>query len=278
MTTPRSRQKSAPSTRSLICSLSTQVTVRVSAQPPYDDVNVGFTNLVGGYKTISNTNLKSETSTGIEIGIRLQGAAGSLSLAAYQNDYEDFIESFAIAPEFLATGGIDPADGLLTFQSINRANVDINGAELSGVLELGRFHEALSAVFLRLAVAYADGEDQDTGEPINSIEPLTGILGIAYTSANDRWGAEFIWTGVSSKSNSEIDANNPRLPTAGYGIVDLLAHVSLSDRVRLNVGLFNLGNKTYIRWADTQGIGGDAPARFTQPGFNAGATLRVDLW
>jgi hemoglobin/transferrin/lactoferrin receptor protein len=63
---------------------------------------------------------------------------------------------------------------------------------------------------------------------------------------------------------------------AGYGIVDLLAHVNVSERIRLNVGLFNLTDKSYIRWADTAAIGSDAPVRFTQPGFNAGATLRIE--
>lgn len=245
--------------------------------PPYDDVNVGFSNFIGGYKTISNPDLQSEQSTGIELGVRLQGRTGNVSVAAFQNDYENFIESFAIAPKFLATGGIDPADGLLAFQSINRAEVDIRGAELSGTLELGAFNETLAGVSVRASIAYADGEDKDSGEPINSIEPLTGVLGLSYTARSDRWGGDLIWTLVDGKDESDIDANNPRLATDGYGLVDLLAYVNFTDRVRVNVGLFNLGDKSYIRWADTAGIGADAPARFTQPGFNVGATIRIEL-
>jgi hemoglobin/transferrin/lactoferrin receptor protein len=38
--------------------------------PPYDDINVGFTNFAGGYKTIPNPNLKPETSESYEIGVR----------------------------------------------------------------------------------------------------------------------------------------------------------------------------------------------------------------
>jgi len=56
-----------------------------------------------------------------------------------------------------------------------------------------------------------------------------------------------------------------------------MAYINIGDRTRLNAGLFNLTDRTYIRWADTAGIGGDAPARFTQPGFNAALTLRVEL-
>jgi hemoglobin/transferrin/lactoferrin receptor protein len=244
--------------------------------PPYGDVNVGFTNFIAGYKTISNPDLESERSSGVEAGIRWQGAAGSLSLAAYRNDYENFIESFAIAPEFLPTGGVDPADGLLTFQSINRAEVEIGGAELSGQLELGALNEAFSGLSLRAAIAWAEGEDRDSGEPINSVEPLTAVLGLRFSPAGDRWGTELVMTAVDSKGAGDIDANNPRSPVAGYGIVDLLAHVNVSERIRLNVGLFNLTDKSYIRWADTAAIGSHAAARFTQPGFNAGATLRVE--
>ncbi len=245
--------------------------------PPYDDVNVGFSNFIGGYKTISNPNLQSERSTGVELGIRLQGLTGNVSLAAFQNNYDNFIESFAIAPEFLASGGTDPVDGLLTFQSINRDEVDINGAELSGTLELSAFNEAFAGLSLQAAVAYADGEDKDSGEPINSIEPLTGVLGLRYTAPSKRWGTDLIWTLVNGKNESDIDANNPRMATDDYGIVDLLAHVNLGDRVRVNVGFFNLGDKSYIRWADTAAIGDDAPGRFTQPGFNAGADIRVEF-
>ena len=106
--------------------------------PPYDDVNVGFSNFLGGYKTIANANLKSERSVGVEFGLRATGDAGQFSLAVFQTDYEDFIESFAVAPAFAASRGIDPADGLLTFQSVNRDDVRIDGAEISAALALGQ--------------------------------------------------------------------------------------------------------------------------------------------
>ena len=242
--------------------------------PPYDDVNVGFSNFAGGYKTISNPDLKSERSQGLEIGLRTQGAAGSASFGVFRTDYDDFIESFALAPEFLPTG-IDPADDLRTFQSVNRDKVQIEGAEFSGRLNLGAFNQALDGFVVRTAIAYADGEDESTGQPIDTIEPLTGVIGLSYDSADDRWGGELVWTLVDGKDPSDIDEDGPREPTAGYGLVDLLAYARLTPNVSVNLGLFNLTDKTYIRWADTGGIGGDAWARFTQPGFNAGATLRV---
>ena len=245
--------------------------------PPYDDVNVGFTNFLGGYKTISNSNLSSERSQGVEGGVRWLGDAGQLRLSAFRNSYDDFIESFAAAPAFLASRGIDPRDGLLTFQSINRAKVRIDGAEFSALLDVARWRAGLPDVMLRAAIAWARGEDQDLGVPLNSIEPVTAVLGLGYEAPSGRWGTELLWTVVAGKSASDIDLDAGRMPTSGYGIVDLLGHFRPSERIRLHVGLFNLGNRTYLRWADTAGIGADAPGRFTQPGFHAGVTLRATL-
>ncbi|MEM7281680.1 MAG: TonB-dependent receptor, partial [Pseudomonadota bacterium] len=174
-------------------------------------------------------------------------------------------------------GGIDPADGLLTFQSINREDVTIEGLEVSASLEFGALSERLNGFSFRTAVAYADGRDEATGQPLNTIEPLTAVVGLSYSSPSDRWGADLIWTLVDGKDDNDVDANNPRLQTAGYGIVDLLGRFEINDRVSVSAGLFNLGDRTYIRWADTAGIGADAPARFTQPGFNAGANILVEL-
>ncbi len=244
--------------------------------PPYDDVNVGFSNFIGGYKTIANPNLKSERSEGFETGIRVEDAVGGASLAVFRTDYADFIESFTLAPQFLPTG-VDPADGLTTFQSINRDNVQIEGIEFTGYLELGELSDRLDGFAMQAAVAYADGEDESTGQPINSIEPLTGVLGISYAASNDRWGAELVWTVVDGKDENDIDADNPRQPTDGYGLLDLLAHARITENVSVNLGLFNLTDKTYIRWADTGGIGNDAATRFTQPGFNAAANVSVEF-
>lgn len=245
--------------------------------PPYDDVNVGFTNFLGGYKTISNPNLQSERSQGVEAGLRWLTAAGQVRVSVFRNDYDDFIESFAVAPGFARTRGVDPSDGLLTFQSINRANVQIEGAELSAIADVAGWASGLPDLTLRAALAWARGEDQDSGQPLNTIEPLTAVFGLGYEAPNGRWGAELLWTLVAGKDGSDIDETMPRMATGGYGIVDLLGHLRFTERIRLHLGLFNLTDRTYLRWADTAAIGADAPARFTQPGFHAGVTLRVTL-
>lgn len=245
--------------------------------PPYDDVNVGFTNLLGGYKTISNTDLTSESSAGLEFGIRLIGETGFFQFAIYRNDYDDFIESFAIAPAYAAQRGIDPADGLLTFQSINRDEVEINGYEMSARVGLSQIAEALANWSLRFAFASATGKDIGEDQPLESVDPLDGVVGLIYTPDSQRWGSELILTAAQGKAEDDISEDSTRYLSSGYGALDLLIDFRPIDRMMVNIGLFNLTNKQYIRWIDTVSIGSDAPLRFTQPGFNAAVSLRFDF-
>ena len=239
--------------------------------PPYDDVNVGFTNPIGGYKTISSPNLASESSRGIEMGLRWRSSRGSAQLARFENHYENFIESRALAPTFSSTRGIDPSDGLLTFQSINRGNVRIDGWELRGHWNFNPYWS------LTGALAYASGEDEDRNAPLNSIEPLNAVLSIGYEAINQRWGVRLACTLARDKNPSDIDPDDWRVATDGYRVFDLLAHFKVGSRVQVHLGAFNLTNERYIRWIDTAGIGDDAPARFSQPGTNAAINLHLSL-
>ena len=114
-------------------------------------------------------------------------------------------------------------------------------------------------------------------QPLDSIEPLTGVIGLAYDSPNGNWGARLNLSMVQGKSPSDIAEGSVRPETAGYGVIDLLAYIDIADQVMVNVGLFNLGDKQYIRWADSVGIGRDAPMRFSQPGFTAGVNLKFEI-
>ena len=61
--------------------------------PPYNDVNLGFTNLQFGYTAIPNPDLKPETSDGVELGLRFSSDAVYAEVSGYYNRYDDFIES-----------------------------------------------------------------------------------------------------------------------------------------------------------------------------------------
>ena len=252
--------------------------------PPANAVNAGFENLRGGYKVISNPDLQSETSTGAEIGFRFSGEGIYLDATIFQNDYEDFIEENVIAPSFLIYGGVDPSDGLLAFTSVNRGEVSINGFELSGEMSLSYltnsrgtsdtgWQDNFSVMF---AFAYADGEDKGSDEPIDSIDPINGVVGLRYDAPSDVWSTELTATFASGKQAEDV-ASSTRHLSDGYVQLDLVGQRNFGTSVSVNVGIFNILDKEYIRWVDTAAIGSDAVQRFTQPGLHYGANIRLTL-
>lgn len=234
--------------------------------PPYNDVNLGFTNLQFGYTAIPNPDLKPETSDGYELGLRFSSKAVYAQVAAYYNEYQDFIESNrqVSAP---------PQTPLIVFQSQNVAKARIRGVELRGGVDFGEWNASLAGWSTRFSAAYSKGEDKTADRPLESIAPLTATLGVAYD--RDDWGVEL--AGRFAKRKSDLPAPN-RFAAPGYGVLDLLAHWNFAPGARFNVGVFNLGDKKYWDSADLPGTITAASSildRYTAPGRNVGASVAV---
>lgn len=237
--------------------------------PPYSDVNVGFTNLQFGYTAIPNPDLKPERSRGWELGLRGRTDWGHFSLSGYRNDYDDFIESFVSL-------GVDPDTGLLVFQSQNLTEVRIEGIEAAATLNPGHFSAALDAFQIRAAAAWSQGENLLVNAPLNSVEPLTGVVGLRWLPQNLPLDIELVATAVKGKSGVADPAN---FQTPGYLTLDLLAGWEISERTRLQLGLFNLTDRKVWSWSSVRGRSASDPGldRYTQPGFNAGISLSWQL-
>ncbi len=239
--------------------------------PAYDDVNVGFANIASRYRAIPNPNLKPETSRGVELGLRGASALGSLNLSIFHNRYKNFIESLAFV-------GIDPEDGFQVFQSRNRGRVEISGAELRGDVNLRQVSDPLANFRLRTSLAYAKGTDEELNQPLNSIDPLKGILGLAYDHPSQTWGSELIWT-VTRRKTQVASGNNPQFRTPGYGKLDLLAYYRFDRHTVLNAGVFNLTDQKHWLWSETLiGLSPDNPAlaRLTEPGRHFSLSLKTE--
>lgn len=234
--------------------------------PPYNDVNIGFTNLAFGYTAIANPDLKPETSNGYEVGLRGELERGFLSLAAFYNDYDDFIESLSL---------VGVQNGLQVFQSRNLSKAHIYGTELRAGMALfdGRVH-------VRSTVAYARGVGSSIAEgperPINSVDPLKAVLGVRYQPA-DRWSVELI--GTAAERRRHVNQSTPQFVPDGYFVVDLLAEASFGEHARFNLGVFNLTDEKYWDWIDVRGLSPTSPtlARYTRPGINVGASVAVQF-
>ncbi len=175
--------------------------------PPYNDVNIGFTNLQFGYTAIPNSELKPERSRGVEAGLRGRFAASNFSVAAFYNRYRDFISSLTAlnCPGDPRCSTVVP----ITFQSINLTNVRIYGFEARGEAALGNGFGVIGSF------AYAKGEDTDRDQPVNSIEPIKLVTGITYNAPANRYGAQFVGTFVERKHG--IDQTTAPVPVASPG-------------------------------------------------------------
>jgi hemoglobin/transferrin/lactoferrin receptor protein len=233
--------------------------------PPYNDVNLGFTNLQFGYATIPNPDLRPETSDGLELGLRYYGPALQLSLAGFDNRYDDFIESGVVVSR-------PPESPLLVFQSRNVAAARIRGAELKAWIELGGLADGLRGWSLRTAAAWQQGDDETTGKPLASVDPVRATLGLAY--AAETWGVELLGR-FAQRKHRLPDAT--RFAPPGHAVLDLLAHWDLAPDATINIGLFNLADRKYWDWADVGGVAADSAVldRYTRPGRNVGVSFAV---
>jgi hemoglobin/transferrin/lactoferrin receptor protein len=236
--------------------------------PAPSQVNNGFTNPVQFYRSISNPDLKPETSETVEAGVRLHFAHASASLTGFSGRYQDFIDQLQIAGNFTAANpGI--------FQYINRGRVKISGAELKAEAELGR------GFALQTAASYARGTSTTNGidAPLNSIEPWKLVAGVNWRNASGRYGGQLVATHSAGKQPSRVDQSACSVPSCftppGFTILDTTAWWNFTDSLTLRVGVFNLADKKYWWWSDVRGqpsTSGTLDA-YSQPGRNASASL-----
>jgi hemoglobin/transferrin/lactoferrin receptor protein len=233
--------------------------------PTPSQVNNFFANPLQGYTSIPNPDLKPETSTAFEGGIRYAGDIFSASLTAFHSEYEDFIAQ-------IETTGLpfpSPPDDLWEFQWVN-----LTGAEISGIE--GRAELTLrNGITARGAFAYAKGDEilEDGSEaPLTSVDPLTLVGGIGYRDRNGRFGSELIATHHDRKSaetSEGLCGANPCFRPGSFTILDATAFVRLFGSLTLRAGVFNILDKKHTQWSDVRGVAlvadPDNPGSFIPP-------------
>jgi hemoglobin/transferrin/lactoferrin receptor protein len=229
---------------------------------------VGFTNFQFGYTTIPNPELKSETSRGYEFGLRYSGETARFSVNHYKTNYDDFIQSFQSV-------GLDPITGLLIFQSINVDEVSIDGFETQLEWAPTAFPDGLS---LRFAASWSEGDNDQTGQPLNTIAPLNGVLGLSYAGENGRWGGSLLARGAEQQDRLDESAGALYLP-GSYVVFDASAWFQPTANTRIRGGLFNLTDEDYTQWLDVAGLPANVSnvERFRSPGFNVGLLLDIQF-
>lgn len=209
-----------------------------------------------------NPDLKAEKSLAYELGFRGYSDVGRFEISAFYNDYSDFIDSHSTGEE---------QDGKDVYTTENIANAEIYGIEFASTVNLDAAFNAPRGLYSKFSVAYAEGRDKDTDENIDSVAPLTGVVGVGYDSINRTFGGLVNVSMVASKDNwsdDEVEA------VAGYTIVDLTAYYRPINDLTLRAGLFNAFDKKYWLYSEMNTTNFAASQDFySQPGRNWGVSL-----
>ena len=236
--------------------------------PPYDDANVAFTNFAFGYTVLPNGNLEPETSDSFELGLRGNYDSFDFGLTGFYNNYDNFIDTVGLGPR--------SGDRFLQFQSQNIEGAEIYGAEARAEY---RFNGAAAdGLSLIASLAWAEGNNLQTDQPLNSVDPLEAVVGLRYRAPEDRWGAELATTFTGQKSPVDDPPNGELFVPESYLTLDLLGYYNITDNVSLNIGLFNLLDEKRWRWQDVNGLTATSSEdinRRALPGFNASVGLKI---
>jgi hemoglobin/transferrin/lactoferrin receptor protein len=250
--------------------------------PPFEDVNIGLDIALFGYVAIPNPDLESERSEGLELGLRWLAPRNGAELVLYRTDFEDLIES-------RVNLGVDPISGKTIFQSQNRDAARIQGVEARGHHE---WRSATAGAFvLHGALAWSEGEDSNTGAPLNSIDPAELVLGVEWRAPSQRWSVELIGTAVDGKDEVEDPPGVTLFQAPGYGVLDLYLNLTpdgfgsgcrsggsrdCEPRVVVTLGVQNLTDRAYWRWSSVQGFAATDPVvdLLSAPGRSVTASLR----
>lgn len=236
--------------------------------PNYEEVNGSFRNTAQSYGSSPNPDLKAETSTGWELGWRYRDERLSGSVAVYDNRYEDFIEQLRLnCPS-------DPAclSGLAsTYQYRNLNKVRIYGSELRGAWQFAH-HWTLDG-----ALAWARGENEETSQPLNSVNPLTGSLGVTWTvdATRDKGAALRM---RAAKGVERVDETTQTyFKPGGYAVFDTQLWWQIVPGLQVSFAINNLLDRKYWLWADVRQAGVTATEAGTDFYTQAGRTYSASL-
>lgn len=238
--------------------------------PNYAEVNGAFRNASQFYSVVPNPDLKPETSTGLELGLRLHAGAVRSQLALFDNRYRDFIETIQLACP-ADPRCYKPSPAWRTNTSINLNQVRIYGVEARGSWDFAPGWRSDAAV------AYNHGDNEQTDQPLNSVEPTRLSAGILRDGGD--WGAEARVRAALRKSR--IDASGSAyFQPPGYAVLDVGAWWTVFGHARLNLAVNNLLDRRYWLWSDIRQADAPNPAGvafYSQPGRKLSVSVQVDF-
>jgi len=240
--------------------------------PPFEDANIGLDIPLFKMRAIPNPDLKSETTDGYEIGYNLANENHKFDLVGFYNDYDDFIQT-------KVNLGFDPVIGRIIFQSQNIANAKIYGAEFNYKYSSQNLFSSNDSYSAYVSAFFSKGENKDTDQPINEIEPNHALLGLEWLNSNESISVAIHANLVSGKSDiDDPNADDPEqklATTVGYATFDLIANYHINSKLTIASAINNLTDKQYWRWSDVNGLAKSDPLLTTMAASGINASLQL---
>jgi hemoglobin/transferrin/lactoferrin receptor protein len=210
------------------------------------------------YRQVGNPDLKSETSLGFEVGANLGDENLGAKLSGFYNNYKNFIDTETVAETGYLLG---------TYRAYNIDRVRIYGVEVKGHMNFD------NGFNLRASLAYAKGEDLETGDSIASVAPLKAIVGFGY--AKENWGADLNWVGVDRVS----DKSTAAFKAPGYGLFNLAGwwEPEQTKGLRIQAGIYNLFDKEYYDALEVKDLSITSSASNRAFYSESGRTFKISL-
>ena len=256
--------------------------------PSWEDLNSSRISLSPGfsYTTVGNPDLKEETSSNYEIGLKGRSKKSDFGIATFLNKYKNFLDKSVnqgftdTLPYTYTAFGTGPTTvNALKYQTVNIPDTTIWGIEADYKYHFTERNKGLS---VSASASLVKGRDDSNEENLDSVNPFTAITSFDYIFPNNKLSTSLTTTYVGvpspSKSYKAATETNNYIPDA-FITTDMILKYRASKRFSADLGIYNIFDKTYYLWSDIRanGISGNddiAYQRYAQPGTSVKAGFK----
>jgi len=227
------------------------------------EINSSFENPRGRYTTQSNPDLKPETSRGVELGYKGSYDQIDISLAAYYNKYDDFIEQ-------LKNTGETDYRGFTIYKTENISEAEIFGVELSARYFLNQQRDGFN---ISNVMSFSEGNDTTNDIPLTTVIPFTNRTALEYRHPSQKWSSSL---GMTFVGEQRVDSSYDDYVPSAYATFDFTSEWRPTDNVLLSLGIYNIFDKRYYNFQDLKGVSSSDLdlTRYSQPERNIQASIK----
>lgn len=207
------------------------------------------------YQILPNPNLEAETSNTMEFSVRWNDDDLSMTTTFYHSQFDDFIESQLIRTEPTFIPGVRKS----VYQYVNVSEATIQGIEVSADYQLA---EDFS---VEARLAYIDGTNDQTNQPLTTISPLSGSIVWEYDIKD--WELNLAMRAAEGMDDVPTDNSGALLAqSSGYAVWDVFGKTEW-DQWTFVVAINNMFDKSYVPYQSIAGMSAQTPQeQFTQTG------------